>query len=213
MAHKKDTYPASLHIDYVKKHNRLTTFFRLFLSIPILIVVNALTASSTYTYINEAGEVITQNGGGIVGALFAATLLMIVFRQRYPKWWFNFNLELNRFTTRVGAYIFLLTDQYPSTEDQQAVHLDVQYPDAKKDLNRFLPLVKWLLAFPHYIVMAFLVLGAVWATIIAWFAIMLTGNYPKGLFDYVVGVGRWALRVNAFTTLLTTDKYPPFSLK
>jgi hypothetical protein len=138
---------------------------------------------------------------------------MILFRQRYPRWWFNFNLELNRFTTRVGAYLFLLTDVYPSTEDEQSVHLDLKFPDVKEDLNRWLPLVKWLLAIPHYFVLFVLVLAAFVATIIAWFAILLTGTYPKSLFEFVVSVGRWGLRVSAYAFLLTTDIYPPFSLK
>ena len=165
---------------------------------------------------NEAGETVdtfTTTSAGIAGGLFAATVLMILFRQRYPRWWFNFALEFARFTARVWAYIALLTDRYPSTEDEQAVHLDLDYPDAKQDLNRWLPLVKWLLAIPHYIVLAFLFIGAVFAVIGAWFAILFTGRYPDALFHYVVGVGRWALRVAAYSTLLLTDKYPPFRLK
>jgi hypothetical protein len=138
---------------------------------------------------------------------------MIVFRQRYPRWWFDFVLQFNRFGTRVGAYLALLTDRYPSTEDEQAVHLDLDYPDAREGLNRWLPLVKWLLALPHYVVLLFLGVGAVVAVVIAWFAILFTGRYPRGLFDYVVGVGRWALRVQAYAFLLLTDAYPPFSLR
>lgn len=213
MAKSDSLYPASLEIDYAKKRNRLTVFFRSFLSIPILIVVSVLTETSTKTGTTENGGEAIRNSSSIATALFAATALMILFRQRYPRWWFDFNLQLNKFTTRVGAYVFLLTDHYPSTEDEQAVHLDVQYPNVKKELNRVFPLFKWLLAIPHYIVLSFLILGAMFATIFAWFFILITGTYPKGLFDYVVGVGRWALRVNAYATLLTTDKYPPFSLK
>ena len=178
-----------------------------------MIVLAVLTSSGTVTYINEDAQQVTESGAGIAGALAFATMLMIVFRQRYPKWWFNFALELTRFSARVGAYLLLLTDKYPSTEDEQNVHLDIKYPDAKKDLNSWLPLFKWLLALPHYFVLVFLSVGVVFATIIAWFAILFTGKYPRGLFDYVVGVGRWSLRVNAYAFLLTTDKYPPFSLK
>ena len=145
--------------------------------------------------------------------LFAATLLMILFRQRYPRWWYDFALQFNRFLTRVGAYLFLLTDKYPSTEEEQAVHLNFDYPNAKQDLNRWLPLVKWFLAIPHYVVLFVLIIVAFFATIIAWFAILFTGQYPKSLFDFVVGVGRWNLRVNAYAFLLVTDKYPPFSLQ
>jgi hypothetical protein len=138
---------------------------------------------------------------------------MIVFRQRYPRWWFDFARELARFGARVGSCIALLTDRYPSTVEEQAVHLELDYPDVERDLNRWLPLVKWLLAIPHYIVLAFLWLGVVFVWIIAWFAILITGRYPRALFDYVVGVGRWSLRVHAYALLLLTDRYPPFSLR
>jgi hypothetical protein len=213
MVKNNSSYPAKLNIDYPKKLDRVSSFFRLIWSIPIMVIAGLLTSSGATTYTNEAGKVMVQNSSGIAGALFTATALMILFRQRYPKWWFNFNLELNRFTTRVGAYLFLLTDKYPSTEDEQTVHLDIAYPNVKKELNRWAPLYKWFLAIPHYIVLSFLVLGAMFVTIIAWFSILFTGSYPKSLFEYVVGVGRWGLRVTAYAFLLTTDEYPPFSLK
>jgi hypothetical protein len=210
-------YAARLEVDYPEESNRLTTFFRLILAIPIVIVLSIIsaTADSTYVVISEAGETvskITTTSGGIAGALFLATLLMILFRQRYPRWWFDFVREFARFAMRVGAYIMLLTDEYPSTEDEQTVHLEIDYPDVKQNLNRWLPLVKWFLAIPHIIVLFFLAIGALIAVIIAWFAILFTGRYPRGLFDYVVGVGRWALRVEAYAMLLVTDRYPPFSL-
>lgn len=204
-------YPATLDIDYPGQLNRLTTFFRIFWSIPILIVISVLTMGSG-SYAHHAGNTAYYSSRDVFGGLAVATALMIIFRQRYPRWWFDFALELNRFSSRVGAYIFLLTDRYPSTVDTQAVHLDVTYPNAEKDLNRWLPLVKWLLAVPHYVVLFFLVVAAMVATVIAWFAILFTGRYPKGLFDFVVGVGRWAVRVNAYAFLLATDVYPPFSL-
>jgi len=213
MATKTDSYPANLNIDYPDKLNRWTTLFRIILTVPILVILTLLTAAYGGEHMNEATHNMSQGGGGIVAGLFAATALMILFRQRYPRWWFDFNLELNRFSARVGSYLFLLTDRYPSTVESQSVHLDIKYPDAKKDLNRWLPLVKWFLAIPHYIVLVVLTIGAIVATIIAWFAILFTGRYPKGLFDYVVGVGRWGLRVTAYAYLLTTDQYPPFSLK
>jgi hypothetical protein len=210
-------YAARLEVDYPEESNRLTTFFRLILAIPIVIVLSIIsaTADSTYVVISEAGETvskITTTSGGIAGALFLATLLMILFRQRYPRWWFDFVREFARFAMRVGAYIMLLTDEYPSTEDEQTVHLEIDYPDVKQNLNRWLPLVKWFLAIPHIIVLFFLAIGALIAVIIAWFAILFTGRYPRGLFDYLVGVSRWALRVEAYAMLLVTDRYPPFSL-
>lgn len=214
MATKPKAYPVTFEIEYPQqKRERLTTFFRLFWALPIVIILSLLTAAGGESYMNEAGKEISANGGGIVMGMFAATGLMILFRQRYPRWWFDFILELNRFSTRVGAYLFLLTDRYPSTVEQQSVKIDIVYPDAKVGLNRWLPLVKWLLALPHYLVLFVLAVGVLLATIIAWFSILFTGRYPRQLFDFVVGVGRWDMRVNAYAFLLTTDQYPPFSLK
>ncbi len=217
MVAPQQTYAARLEIDYPERLDRVTTLFRIFLIIPIAIVLSLVSAAATSTtVIYKSGEVVektTSTGGGIAGGLFAAAALMILFRQRYPRWWFDFVLAFNRFGMRVGAYLALLTDQYPSTEDEQTIHLDLDYPDAQQDLNRWLPLVKWFLALPHYFVLLFLGLGALVAVIIAWFAILFTGRYPRGLFDYVVGVGRWGLRVQAYAFLLLTDSYPPFSLR
>ncbi len=140
------------------------------------------------------------------------TLLMILFRQKYPRWSFDWNLALTRFVARVGAYLMLLRDEYPSTDEEQAVHLEIRYPDAKQDLNRWLPLVKWFLAIPHFIVLLFLLIAAMVCVVIAWFAILFSGHYPSSLFDFVVGVFRWSLRVEAYALLLTTDRYPPFAL-
>lgn len=207
-----ESYAARLEVDYPDSLDRFTTFFRLIWVIPILVILALLTATGSETAV-EAGKEVEKTGGGIAAGLALATMLMIVFRQRYPRWWFDFALELNRFAARVGAYFTLLTDQYPSTVDQQAVHLDIDYPDVEQDLNRWLPLVKWILAIPHIVVLAVLVVVAVPVVIIAWFAILFTGRYPRGLFDYVVGVGRWGLRVQAYATLLVTDRYPPFSMR
>ena len=195
-------YAARLNIDYPEKLNRLTTFFRALWIIPIGIVYSVLSSDS-----------IMKTGGGIAGGLSFATLLLILFRKKYPRWWFDFARELTRFGTRISACFVLLTDAYPSTTDEQSVHLEIDYPDVERDLNRWMPLVKWLLAIPHYIVLCVLFIGAVFAVIIAWFAILFTGRYPRGLFDYVVGVMRWSLRVQAYSSLLVTDQYPPFSLR
>jgi hypothetical protein len=213
MAVKSKSYPVSLNIDYPKKLDRFTTFFRLIWALPIVIIISLLTVAGGESFTTEAGKEMTTSTGGIVAGLFAATALMILFRQRYPRWWFDFNLELNRFSTRVSAYLLLLTDKYPSTVEQQSVKLDLEYPRVEKDLNRWLPLVKWLLALPHYIVLLPLTLAAMFVTLVAWFAILFTARYPKGLFDFVVGVFRWNIRVTAYAFLLTTDQYPPFSLK
>jgi hypothetical protein len=207
-------YAARLEVDYPEQPlNRATTFFRLVMVIPIAIVLTVLTAGASQTVYDDNGQTVTSTSGGIAAGLFLATLLMILFRQRYPRWWFDFALQLTRFGARVSAYVALLTDRYPSTVEEQNVHLDLDYPDAERDLNRWLPLVKWLLAIPHFIVLFFLSVAAFFAVVVAWFAILFTGRYPRGLFDFVVGVGRWWLRVQAYAILLVTDRYPPFSLK
>ena len=210
-------YAARLEIDYPDKLHRLTTFFRLVWIIPIAIILGLISGAGQTTTVvfNETGEVVRRTrdtAGGLASGLAVATALMIIGRQRYPRWWFDFARELTRFAYRVGAYLVLLTDHYPSTVEEQAVHLEIDYPDVKHDLNRWMPLVKWLLAIPHYIILFFLSVAAFFAGILAWFAILVTGQYPRALFDFMVGVGRWWLRVTAYAFLLVTDRYPPFSL-
>ena len=205
-------YAARLEVDYPEKLNRVTTAFRLVLVIPISIIIGVLTAGASQTVYTDSGQTVTTTSGGIAAGLFMATLLMILFRQRYPRWWFDFALELARFGARVGAYVVLLTDQYPSTVEEQSVHLELDYPDVERDLNRWLPLVKWLLAIPHILVLIVLSVAAFFVVVFAWFAILFTGRFPRPLFDFVVGVGRWWLRVEAYAILLVTDRYPPFSL-
>lgn len=219
MMNNSTEYPARLEIDYPEKLDRLTTFFRLLWLMPIAIILGLISgAGETVTrtvFLNEAGEVIKitrDTVGGLLSGLATATALLIIFRQRYPRWWFDFSRELTRFGARVSAYAVLLTDRYPSTVDEQSVHLEIDYPNAETDLNRWLPLVKWLLAIPHYIVLFFLGIAAFFAMILAWFAILVTGQYPRALFDFMVGFNRWWLRVSAYAFLLVTDRYPPFSL-
>jgi hypothetical protein len=207
------TYAARLEVDYPEKLDRFTSFFRVLWIIPIGIVSGVLSSTASWTEVAHSGATVTRTGGGITGGLFFATLLMLLFRQKYPRWWFDFAREFARFGARVAAYLALLTDSYPSTTDEQSVHLEIDYPDAEHDLSRWMPLVKWLLAIPHYIVLIVLFIGAAFAVIIAWFAILFTEQYPRGLFAYVVGVGRWALRVEAYAFLLVTDRYPPFALR
>ncbi len=206
------TYPVTFNVDFPDRDlNRLTSAFRIVVAIPILAVLSLLTGASLHyvTTNNTTNETVTLATGG--GVLFLPLVLMIVFRQKYPRWWFDWNLQLLRFSARVSAYFALLDDHYPSTDEEQAVHLDFPYPDARQ-LNQWLPLVKWLLAIPHYIVLFFLAIGAIVAVIIAWFAILFTGRYPRGLFDFVVGVMRWSNRVTGYALVLVTDQYPPFSL-
>ncbi len=208
MAEIPTAYPMSLSIDYPEKLNRLTTFFRIFMVIPIWIIIVLLTGGEGQ-WGGDGGWSYQYAAAGLV---FLPIVLMLLFRQKYPRWWFDWNVALTKFSTRVEAYLALLRDEYPSTDEEQAVHLEIAYPDAPKDLKSGLPLVKWFLAIPHYIVLVFLGIAAIVSMIIAWFAILFTGRYPKGLFDFVVGVFRWCLRVAAYAFLLTTDRYPPFSL-
>ena len=197
MAEVVKAYPINLSIDYPdKKMNRITTFFRLLTAIPIFIIFTLIT-------------------GGMIAAggfVFIPTVLMLLFLQKYPRWWFDWDLALTKFGTRVWAYLALLRDEYPSTDDERLYHIEIPYPKAEDELHRWLPLIKWLLAIPHYIVLLFLAIATLVVVIIAWFAILFTGRYPKALFDFVVGIFRWALRVVAYAFLLATDRYPPFRL-
>jgi Domain of unknown function (DUF4389) len=203
-------HPVRFSIEYPDRPlNRLTTAFRVFTVIPIAIVLAAIGGySGSY---GGGGEAQTVAIGGS-GLLFLPPLLMILFRQKYPRWWFDWNLELLRFTNRVCTYFALMSDRYPSTDERQWVRLDFPYPDARRDLNRWLPLVKWLLAIPHYIVLFFLYIALIVVVIIAWFAILFTGRYPRGMFEFVEGVIRWHNRVVGYAFILVTDRYPPFSL-
>ena len=208
MVETPTAYPMSLFIDYPdRKLNRLTTFFRPFTVIPIIIILG-LVIGVTFNWQGDGGNYQYAMGGLVVLPL----ILMLLFRQKYPRWWFDWNLAITRFSTRVYAYLVLLRDEYPSTDEEQAVHIDIPYPNAKDELNRWLPLVKWIMAIPHYIVLFFLGIAAWVVVIIAWFAILFTGRYPKDMFDFVVGVFRWSLRVTVYAFLLTTDRYPPFRL-
>ena len=199
-------YPVQFDVDFpARPLDRVSTAFRIFAAIPILILLGLLSRQA----MQDSDQTTTFASG--VGLLFLPLLLMILFRQKYPRWWFDWNVNLLRFSNRVTAYLALLDDRYPSTDEEQAVHLNLDYPDAHQ-LNRWLPLVKWFLAIPHYIVLVFLGIGAVLAVIVAWFVIVFTGRYPESLFRYVVGVLRWSNRVTSYAFLLVTDQYPPFRL-
>jgi len=204
-------YPVRFSVDYPDRSlDRVTTAFRIFVAIPILIVLGTVSGGTSWQWSHGQGSTAMAAGAG--GLLFFGPLLMILFRQKYPRWWFDWNLELQRFSNRLGAYLALMNDRYPSTTDHQSVHLDYDYPDVASDLNRWLPLVKWFLAIPHFVVLFFLDVAAVVAVIVTWFAILFTGRYPKGIFDFVEGVIRWNNRVLGYAITLVTDRYPPFSL-
>jgi len=202
------SYPVQFDVDFpTRPLGRLSTAFRFIVAIPIVVVLTMLSGSTFGGDDDHARNSIVIGGA----AVFVPLVLMLVFRQKYPRWWFDWNLNLLRFSNRVTAYLALLDDRYPSTDEEQSVHLDLTYPDARQ-LNRWLPLVKWFLAIPHYFVLLFLGIGAVLAVVAAWFAILFTGTYPRSLFDYIVGVLRWANRVNGYAFSLVTDQYPPFRL-
>lgn len=197
--------PARLTIDYPDRPlDRLSTLLRLFYAIPVAVLLGLIGATMSG---DSAAHI-----GAFGGVLFLPVLLTILFRQKYPRWWFDFHLELARFSTRVVSYLALMSDRYPSTDEQQSVHLDLEYPAVAEDLNRWLPMVKWLLAIPHYVVLSFLAIAALAAVVVAWFAVLFTGRYPRAIFDFVEGVLRWGLRVQAYAFLLVTDRYPPFTL-
>jgi hypothetical protein len=205
------SYPVTFSVDYPERQlNRVSTFFRIFAVIPIAIVAALLpggelaggfqTGGSTYTGLLATGSL-----------LVIPIVLMLLVEKKYPRWWYDWNLELLRFGNRIGVYVLLMNDEYPSTDERQTVHLDFPYPDAQR-LSRGLPLVKWLLAIPHYIVLFFLYIGVFFSVIGAWFAILFTGRYPKGIFDFVEGTIRWHNRVVGYAFALVTDDYPPFRL-
>jgi Domain of unknown function (DUF4389) len=210
-------YPVQFTVDYPDRQlDRLSSAFRIFTVIPIAIVLGALGSGSfgwgDSSWSDNGSSTSSHSAMGGVGLLVLPPLLMILFRQKYPRWWFDWNYNVMSFTNRVCVYGLLMTDVYPATDEEQSSHLELPYPDVQSDLNRWLPLVKWLLAIPHYIVLFFLFVGVFVAAVIAWFAILFTGRFPKGLFDYIAGVLRWGNRVVAYAFVLTTDAYPPFSL-
>jgi len=203
------SYPVQFDVDFPQRPlNRLTTAFRFLVAIPIVVVLTMLSGQTFGDSDRRTTNELVIGGA----AVFVPLVLMLVFRQKYPRWWFDWNLNLMRFSNRVTAYLALLDDRYPSTDEDQSVHLDFPYPDTRQ-MNRWLPVVKWFLAIPHYFVLLFLGVGALGAVVLAWFAILFTGTYPRGLFDYVVGVIRWMNRVNGYAFTLITDQYPPFSLR
>ena len=208
MTERRSACPVNLNVDYSETSDRLTVFFRLLAAIPILFIWGMLAGGQHDSATAEGRDAVYYG----VGIVMIPTIWMILLRQKYPRWWYDWNLNLIKFGSRVWVYLMFLRDEYPSTDEDQAVHIELPYPDVETELQRWMPLVKWLLAIPHAIALAFLSIWVVIVGFIAWFAVLITGTYPKSLFDYVVGVMRWWMRVGAYAILLTTDQYPPFSL-
>jgi len=211
VAETDTNYPVKFSVDYPDRPlNRLSSFFRIFAALPILIIILLLYGANWQAASDTECNRAVYRDVVYTGYVIIPLLLMILFKRKYPPWWYDWNVNLARFATRVLAYLFLLRDEYPSTEDEQAIHLEIPYPNAAVDLNRWLPLVKWFLAIPHIVVLVFLAVAAIIVVIIAWFAILFTGRYPRPLFNFIVGLFRWSWRVSAYCALLVTDKYPPF---
>src|ERR1700687_5819650 len=157
------SYPVQFDVDFPPLPlDRLTTALRIFAAIPILILLGLLSQDA----LQGGDHHTTTTFASGVGLLFLPIVLMLLFRQKYPRWWFDWNVNLLRFSNRVTAYLALLDDRYPSTDEDQSVHLDFAYPEARQ-MNRWLPLIKWLGALPHYVVPCFLTIGAVVAVIVA----------------------------------------------
>jgi hypothetical protein len=210
MNEQQQEYPVAFSVDYPDRQlDRLSSAFRIIVAIPILFLLATVSGGEFIRIGEDAAQGSAAAGGGL---LFFGPLLMILFRQKYPRWWFDWNLQLSRFSNRVGVYMALMDDKYPSTDEEQSVHLDITYPDAQRDLNRWLPLIKWLLAIPHYIVLVLLFIALIFVVLFVWIAILFTGRYPRGLFDFAEGVFRWTNRVVGYAFLLVTDRYPPFRL-
>ena len=186
-------YAARLDVAYPGRSNRLTVLFRLLLAIPVIIIVGLI------------------NGTRIMQLVWLLVVLAMLFVKRYPEILWTVQRWFAIFSTRTTLYIDLLIDGYPWDDDPTA-KIELDDPDPER-LSRFLPLIKWLLALPHYIVLMLLGIVAFVCIILSWFAILITGSYPQPLFNFVLGVNRWGFRVNAYTFALNTDRYPPFSLK
>ena len=205
-----DAYPVRFSVDYPDRPlNRTTTAVRLVLAVPVLLLLAAVSGEVWQWSGDQSADTAIASAGGL---LFLGPALMIGLRRKYPRWWFDFNLELQRFTNRVWAYVALMDDRYPSTTDEQAVHLEYDYPDDERDLRPWLPFVKWVLAIPHVVVLVVLTMLAAIGVVVAWVAILATGRYPRDIFDFVAGVLRWNNRVVGYAGPLVTDRYPPFRL-
>ena len=213
MAEEAEDYPVMLSVERPDgPRKRLTVLVRPILAIPILIIGSLVGAVSPFSQADEGWDWVRAEAALFAASLFIATVLMILFRRKYPRWWFDWNLEVSRFTARISSYVLLLRDEYPSTDERQAVTVDIAYPDAQNDLHPVLPLIKWFLAIPHYVVLSVLGIAGAIATLIGWFAILIAGRLPEWIFRFLEDLMRWGLRVAAYAFLLTTDRYPPFRL-
>ena len=188
-----------------KDRNRTTVFWRGILAFPVVIFVAAF-AQSTFSE--------SENGAaGTAGLIVLPTLLALLFRGKYPSYVLTFNHALIELSTRLAAYVLILNDKYPSIESNSKVSVVFPDVDGGKKLNRWLLLVKWILALPHYIVGIVYLLISLVVTVIAWVQTSITGKYPRWAGEIVFGTIAYWNRVQGYMLLLVTDKYPSFKLK
>jgi len=185
------------------ERDRISALFRIILVIPMAIFLASFSPSD-YSSTDSPNFL-------AVGFLALPVALAIIVRQIYPSYLLAFNEALLSLQTRVDAYVLLLTDEYPSIEENDVVSVVFPPVDAKL-LNRWLPLVKWFLAIPLYVVGLFYILYSLLLTIFAWFNVVFTGNYPEKCAEGVVGTIAYWNRVAGYALLLVTDEYPTFSL-
>jgi len=184
-------YPVTFNVEYPERLSRWLIFVKWLLAIPHFLIL------------------------GVFGYLVQLTTFIswfaILFTARYPRSLFGLAVMYFRWNARVTAYVALLRDEYPpfgGSSPEYPVRFDVEYPEK---LSRLLIFVKWLLAIPHILILGLLGILGIVVYVIGWFAILFTGRFPRSLFDFLVGIGRWSLRVNAYYWLMR-DEYPPFSL-
>jgi len=182
------------------ERNRVTALFRLILVVPMAIFV----ASFAPAWSNNTDS-------WSVGLLVFPVALTLVFRQVYPSYLLTFNEALLSLQTRVDAYVLLLTDEYPSIEENDVVSVTFPEVDAKA-LSRWLPLIKWFIAIPLYLLGVAYIIYAAFLTLFAWFSILFTGNFPEFCAEGIVGVIAYWNRVVGYALVLVTDEYPTFSL-
>jgi hypothetical protein len=204
-------YPVRLWMEYPERLSRLSTFFRLLLAIPVFIFVALLSGGSVDAQQWDPDQ--TQNTGvaasSVIGGVLLAIWITILLRRNIPRWLFDFYVAVQRFSYRALAYFALLIDKYPAFEGNWYLQYWVDYPERP---SRWKVLFwKLITSIPHFFILIFLSIAAAIVVFIAWFAILFTAKFPRGMHDFVVGVLRWYARVHAYFASLT-DAFPPFSL-
>lgn len=205
-------YPVVITVEPQTEHrDRLTTLFRIVLAIPHLILVGV---AWSFGFSSEAPRLSAAGQGGLIGivisALAIASWLTILLSGEHVEGIREFTRFYLRWRLRVGAYTLLLVDQYPPFGDgAYPATLEVTDPSGARD--RLTVALRLIVVIPHFILLAFVMIVACALTVLAWFAILITGRYPALIAPFIVGALRWAMRVEAYLFLMV-DEYPPFSL-